>query len=363
MHASRVSRLIAAACAAVGFLGLAGSGRAEEPLVDKSGRPATPDQLQRIETWRKQFPYESLVERLAYEKPFRDGPTPQFTEENEERLGRFESSLDPLSQSRSQALHLLHSDQVVNFVSRDGLGLSRMPISVSPYYLNPPPPVRTEFVQLPPASSGEVSTAPTLQLRGDRGVPAKGDRTYELLPTRYAMYDLNFSSNRTFGSRVAYGDVQSRDRVAGFAGHAFLKVPELPFDAAVHPSVPHELKQSQRNKLARWKLTRLELVSLLKHPTPVVYQSDHLPEMNKLKTAPTRPLNPFESASLAKLREGEEVQTSSTINRIEMLGAVRAAKQCLQCHEVPRGTLLGAFSYQLHRDPPVQLPRPVEAVQ
>jgi hypothetical protein len=81
-------------------------------------------------------------------------------------------------------------------------------------------------------------------------------------------------------------------------------------------------------------------------------------------TAKTRPLVEFETAALAKLFEGEEIQTISTPNRIEMLGAVRASKQCMQCHEVPRGTLLGAFSYELRRDPPIKIaPAPPALVQ
>jgi len=32
-----------------------------------------------------------------------------------------------------------------------------------------------------------------------------------------------------------------------------------------------------------------------------------------------------------------------------MLGSLRAAKQCLECHTAKRGDLLGAFSYVLHQ--------------
>ncbi len=34
-----------------------------------------------------------------------------------------------------------------------------------------------------------------------------------------------------------------------------------------------------------------------------------------------------------------------------MLGSVRAASQCVECHSVKRGTLLVAFTYTLHRAP------------
>jgi hypothetical protein len=44
-----------------------------------------------------------------------------------------------------------------------------------------------------------------------------------------------------------------------------------------------------------------------------------------------------------------------------MFGAVRAAKQCLKCHFVQRGELLGAFSYVLDRTMPICEPhKPLE---
>jgi hypothetical protein len=41
-----------------------------------------------------------------------------------------------------------------------------------------------------------------------------------------------------------------------------------------------------------------------------------------------------------------------------MLGSLRAQKQCLECHRVPHGSLLGAFSYELRRDPPIKVAAP-----
>ena len=47
-----------------------------------------------------------------------------------------------------------------------------------------------------------------------------------------------------------------------------------------------------------------------------------------------------------------------------MLGSLRATKECLQCHRVEHGALLGAFSYELLRDPqidPSDVPELAEA--
>ena len=96
---------------------------------------------------------------------------------------------------------------------------------------------------------------------------------------------------------------------------------------------------------------RLELVSLLKHAKPAVYVSRNLPNMEELSDVPTRPLNSFEQAALERLHKGMDVINKASLNKIEMIGSLRASKQCMQCHDVQRGALLGAFSYELLRDP------------
>jgi hypothetical protein len=76
--------------------------------------------------------------------------------------------------------------------------------------------------------------------------------------------------------------------------------------------------------------------------------------MTELDRSKVRDLSDFEKESLQKLQHGDEMAADATLNRIRMLGAVRASKQCLDCHEAQRGDLLGAFSYELRRDPPVK---------
>ena len=58
-------------------------------------------------------------------------------------------------------------------------------------------------------------------------------------------------------------------------------------------------------------------------------------------------MNEFEASALEKLRSDEDLVVQSEGAEYQMLGSLRAAKQCLDCHNVQRGELLGAFSYQL----------------
>jgi hypothetical protein len=106
---------------------------------------------------------------------------------------------------------------------------------------------------------------------------------------------------------------------------------------------------------ATWLLTQLELVSLLLHETPKVYESDHLPRMDQLSLASTRALDSFETNSLAQLYNGEHFLVDARLNEIRMFGAIRAAKSCLACHDVRHKELLGAFTYTLTRAKPIEL--------
>jgi hypothetical protein len=137
-----------------------------------------------------------------------------------------------------------------------------------------------------------------------------------------------------FANPKGFGYVRDRDHVAGFQSHRFGAMPQM------DDRVPE-------NK--RWRIERLELVSLLTHDEPVVYLSDHLPRMDELRGAPTRALTPFENTALGAMGQGENLKVEGSADRILMLGSIRALKQCTSCHSVERGALLGAFSYVLRR--------------
>ncbi len=126
-------------------------------------------------------------------------------------------------------------------------------------------------------------------------------------------------------------------KVAGFVEHAFHYPPKT------------SLKSSDA-----WTIERLELVSLLKFDTPRVYVLDHLPRMDQLSgdKVPTRELDDFEADALKQISTEKDVVISHQGNEYRMLGSLRAANQCLQCHTARHGELLGAFSYSLHKNSP-----------
>lgn len=319
------------------------------------------EQLKQVETWRRQYPYVSLGERLKYESAHREDPAPKLSPDSQRQMTAMDGQY-PLAGShanlRARSLELLHSAQVDRFIASPRFGVSRM-IPPSPAFLpgQPSPPI--DYVKLPPLSAEESDLVPTSLLHGEPDKSGKArPEVLALLPTRSEITSYHQQSLNLFAHIPNFGHIKSRDQVAGLIPHAFIDSPRMPLDSHRTSPWPAPPGTKFAPDPKRWKIARLELVSLLKQASPRVYQSEHLPRMDELKEAPTRPLTKFESESLAKLRDGEELPTASTTNRIELLGAVRASKQCLQCHDVPYGTLLGAFSYDLRRDPPLKLESP-----
>jgi hypothetical protein len=126
-----------------------------------------------------------------------------------------------------------------------------------------------------------------------------------------------------------FGFMKDRRHVAGFQEHQISQTPT--------PSEP-------------WTLQTLDLIGVALHEEPVAYVSEYLPRMDELRAAPTRSLDDFEAAGLTALERGEELFVRDRGGERRMLGAIRAARQCLACHGDERGDLLGAFSYRLTQD-------------
>lgn len=235
---------------------------------------------------RALYPFESLAERV----PVRPASIPSAF--GEPALRRHEYDLEHRlgdggwSTGRSLTLKRLHEDQVDLFVNSPGFGV-----------------VRT------------IRGRPTATLLGEPRPPDHSpDPPLETMARDDA---LDFADPARWGYRRG-------DRVAGF--------------------LPHALRR-QPGPARGWVVEGVELVGLLLAPDPRVYVSDRLPRMDELRGGPTRHLEGFELPALAELRAGREIVTDPAAGR--MLGAVRAAKQCLSCHGGERGDLLGAFSYRL----------------
>jgi Protein of unknown function (DUF3365) len=111
-----------------------------------------------------------------------------------------------------------------------------------------------------------------------------------------------------------------------------------------------------------WRLRRIDLVAVVDHETPVVYVTpktqpleppnglhDQTPA-SKQKSRSSREPDYFELAALDRFRDGEELFVRTKADTLRMVGALRAAKQCLECHPTAKeGDLFGAFSYTLTR--------------
>ncbi|WP_428305883.1 hypothetical protein [Lacipirellula sp.] len=270
---------------------------------------------QRLEKLRREFPIVSLNDRLAYEAKTPLVSPPALQPAVAQQLATVESALEEQGWRRWQ-LEKIHQRQYDQFARAIGFGPVRM---ASP---------RLQSIE-----------TPTLRdVPYERQVKTKEDladdpwRIGQPLGPADAIEYVHESSRSDFLHPEGYGAVISpRNQVAGFIEHAFHR---------------HPLQTANRPK---WLLDRIELISLLKFNEPRVYVLDHLPRMDQLSsdTIPTRPLNEFEASALQKLQTDEDLVVAENGNQVQMLGSLRAAKQCLDCHNVQRGELLGAFSYQL----------------
>ena len=302
------------------------------------------DKKAAVERLRRKYAFQSITDRLQYETGEKQTEAPKLSPAAQERVRlaneEFEkenSAEYSFSNIRSRSLRMLHEDEVEAFVNRPGAGLSRMPTPGPSYLQEGSPP------DLPLASNAMIRTSDDVPMILPATRAAASTREVEL-PSEESLLEFHQQGGEAFLSPQSFGLIKNRNQVAGFQSHGFSFAPQL----QSHIDRPWYRKEKEV-----WAIHRLELVSLLKQEKPAVYVSKNLPRMDKLQAAPTRPLNRFEQSGLLRLREGEDVITNGSLNRIEMIGALRATKQCQQCHNVQSGALLGAFSYELLRDPQI----------
>jgi hypothetical protein len=300
---------------------------------------------------REMYPFESMADRLAYETRARQAPAtaPRNTGVPAASAGPAAEGgpavADPVvaledgiasdwqARMRARSLEQLHASYVRQFIDSPGFGVGRV-IRPGKYYLRieetEPIPLRA-FPEDPPNSPADPREAPPFSA-------ARQDYARADVPADAGLRGMHEYSVLDFVNPRGFGYVKDRQHVAGFQPHQFRDLPQL---------------GSSPKEGSHWLVDSLLLVSLLKHEQPVVYLSEHLPRMDELHEAKTRPLDPFEAAELPALQRGEDLRVHYTTNRIRLLGSIRAARPCLSCHQAERGDLLGAFSYRLRRDPPL----------
>jgi hypothetical protein len=283
---------------------------------------------------REKYPIESLAHRLAYETKAVGQMVdsagnlqhPELSPEVEGRLdaeSRFGHFRSNTGSYRRQMLSILHDHTRDAFIVARGFGPMRM-MEVQPTVVDLPEPAP---VPLPSPPDSQNLEHPSSVPHQDQVAQS------ESIPKRQELESLHGAGEVDFLEPNRMGFIQSREHVLGFQPHRFTTMPAI--------ARPEDRPSSE------WQIVGLDLVSLLKHPTPVAYVSKNLPRMDELRDAPTRPLDDFEREAVARLRKQEDVVIDEEPNLLRMVGSLRAAQDCMQCHSVPRGTLLGALSYRL----------------
>ena len=293
------------------------------------------------EKLRRQYPFESISHRLAYEQrpvPAFVGNQPtlvshELSENVQSRLRGFEENF-AYANYRGDSLKALHNGTAHQFVLSPGFGRSRVP-GRSRGGVELPDSVPIPLPNVPAASEAKTDDpglVSSLQLAPD----AVADNP---LPAGSVLFALHDRGLYDFLEPNRMGFFRDREHVSGFRSHEFSGMPTQP--------VARQRQEPAFDFPANWQLVRLELVSLLTHDTPVAYLSKNLPRMEELRDGVTRPLDAFEQQALAQLQGEQDVVYDETSSRIRMLGSLRASTTCLDCHSVKRGDLLGAFTYEL----------------
>lgn len=279
---------------------------------------------------RERFQYVSLRERVTPSNPtiYKIDSSP--VEEDSDNLDRFWAN------RRASSIAWLHKSAVAHFLETPDFGVMRMGYP-SLYQLED--------------EDGEPIELPEPSYPADEAYPGRP----QFAMTKYsAEHDWLAESHQDyqgwFVDPIRFGDIEDLDHVAGFESHGMYRrkswnrISDMqePFDWDSQQfggeNVPPSL---------RVELEKLQLVGLLYHESPVVYELDTLPELLSAETAETRPLDEFEKRGLTRLLSGEVIHVEHDGRQMRMLGSLRNAKSCVECHEGPENQLLGAFSYTL----------------
>lgn len=237
---------------------------------------------------------------------------------------------------RTRAIEKLHRSAVAHFLETPEFGVSRMGYPRLDLLEEPDgSPIKLPSTQA--EKSAELASGSTpLHFPA---MPVYGD--LEPLQEGHQRYTSWFMDEERLGL------IRDLDHVAGFQSHGIFEQRYDPWGGDLNARFNRENPRANTTVEDQYELLSLQLVGLLYHPQPVVYELDTLPELLSAATAPTRSLDAFEETALKGLLAGKPVHARQSENEIRMLGALRSSSECAECHEGPTNQLLGAFSYVL----------------
>jgi len=279
-----------------------------------------------------------LTDRLSYEGnadsgsidlAHMDGEHREVTQKNAPLGFSFKAEEDNFSRGmyrgRASALKGLHNGWVEQFVKSPGFGVGRFGgATVSHLHYARPQNIGFELMS---AERVDELHEDTHGMFYQASVRIEDERSF------------HWEAVRDFVDPDANGFIVEPRLAFGFLSHRF--------------SMP--IQNLGQNFLASssLKMSKLHLVSMLRFEKPRAYALEHLPRMDQLsgKDVATRELTPFENESIEHLMQSTKlVRFRENADGLEMVGAIRAYQSCLECHNVSRGDMLGAFTYQFETD-------------
>ncbi|MEM9588805.1 MAG: hypothetical protein AAGA03_16095 [Planctomycetota bacterium] len=299
------------------------------PLVYSAGERSL-----RLSGLAKQYPYESLESRvrsIAEPVVMKAGFAP------------IPESLDwkvaPHAwRSRTRAIRALHRSAVAHFLGAPEIGVGRM---IYPNFTRLNDPTET------PVLLSEIAAGETLQWQsGNTDLAAQ-------IAFRKQVDVAHERVSNWFVPVQSIGDFREVTEVAGFQPHAITRErlnrgkTDLAIESLQDVFQVVADRGEDKGQAMDYALTRLQLLGLLYHDQPIVYDLETLPDLAAAEDAPVRPINAFESRGLERLIDGIPVHVEQSDDRIQVLGALRNAESCTRCHDGSSDRLLGAFSYNL----------------
>lgn len=298
---------------------------------------------------RRDFPLVPVGKSLAYEQSlgYDSDVVPALDENVRARLADLDHAYEKYNTSeettRRRVLEDLHDATRDEFIRGNGFGYIRTPIIAGRKVVALPDP--GVITPVPVTTSPNQST--------DSSAAAGG----YAMPAKRSLVGLHDKSRNDFLHPDRFGYIRNRDEIAGFVSHRLSRMPGgvvaskhdvwLLDHRHVDPMQRDEWIDPNDEHSTQWMVKRLNLVSLLRFKKPMVYLTEHLPRLDLLQEVSIRELDDFERTGLKRLLRKQDLVTLVEPARIRVLGSLRAARICTDCHSVGHGELLGAFSYEL----------------